>query len=101
MDSGRCLLVVAVCVLLSRTYADVSEVLPCTLYAYCIDYNCAEGVFGGVGMLEMFRDTRLTTVRLKEQEERLPSDVTLPKPLTMPTSNTCGEEITTAGTDIL
>ena len=66
MDSGTRLSVIAVRVLLSRTHAHVSEVLPCGLYAYYIDYNCAEGVFGGVGMLEMFRDTRLTTVRLEE-----------------------------------
>src|SRR2546425_9922017 len=77
MDSGTRLSVIAVRVLLSRTHAHVSEVLPCGLYAYCIDYNCAEGVFGGVGVLEMFRDTDLPAILLKEQKERLPSDVAL------------------------
>ena len=93
MDSGRCLLVVAVCVLLSRTYADVSEVLACTLYPNCIDYSRAEGVFGGVGVLEMFRDTDLPAILLKEQKERLPSDVAL-SVCTMPSGDACGEEIT-------
>src|SRR2546422_10374736 len=42
--------VIAVGVLLSRTHADVSEVLACTLYAYCIDYNCAERVLQAMRM---------------------------------------------------
>ena len=66
MDSGTRLSVIAVRVLLSRTHAHVSEVLPCGLYAYCIDYNCAEGVFQAMRMTEVCRNASLPAIRLEE-----------------------------------
>src|SRR5256885_17255876 len=78
MDRGARLSVIAVRVVLSRTHAHVSEVLPCGLYAYRIDYNCAEGVLQAMGVSKVLRDASLYTILLEEQEERLPGDMTLP-----------------------
>ena len=95
MDSGTRLSVIAVRVLLSRTHAHVSEVLPCGLYAYCIDYNCAEGVLQPMGVSKVLRDARLYTILLEEQEERLPGDMTLPV-AALPSGDPSGEQITIA-----
>ena len=93
MDSGTRLSVIAVRVLLSRTHAHVSEVLPCGLYAYCIDYNCAEGVLQAMGVSKVLRDASLYTILLEEQEERLPGDMTLPV-AALPSGDPSGEQIT-------
>ena|SRR3989442_1378005 len=101
MDSGTRLSVIAVRVLLSRTHADVSEVLACTLYAYCIDYNCAERVLQAMRMAEVRRYSSLSAICLKEQEERLPSDMA-PPIVAMSSGDPSREEITSAArTDIL
>ena len=78
----------------------MSAILACTLYTDTIDDSTCKGVLGGVGMSKMHRNTDLSAILLKEQEERLPSDVAL-SVCTMPSGDPSGKQITTARTNPL
>jgi len=93
MDSGTRLSVIAVRIFLGAANAAMPAILAGTLYTDTIDDCTGKGVLGGVGVLEMFRDTRWYTVRSKEQKKRLPGDVALPV-CTVSSGDPSGEQMT-------
>src|SRR5207249_33408 len=77
MDRRTRLSVIAVRIFLGAANATMPAILACTLYTDTINDSTGKGVLGGVGMSKVDRNTDLYTVRLKEQKERLPGDMSL------------------------